>query len=72
MQFFLPYPLSDDPDKNTNVIELYNLVLKDVDDKQQTWYNSGIGTYVRPSDSWFSFAAGQQFVYHTIDMAIAW
>ncbi|KIJ94688.1 hypothetical protein K443DRAFT_29389, partial [Laccaria amethystina LaAM-08-1] len=36
-------------EKNTNVIELYNLILKKVGDDQRTWYNSGIGTYARPS-----------------------
>ncbi|TFK27480.1 WD40 repeat-like protein [Coprinopsis marcescibilis] len=33
-------------EKNTNVIGLYNLILKNTGDGQRTWYNSGIGTYV--------------------------
>ncbi|KIK12754.1 hypothetical protein PISMIDRAFT_689228 [Pisolithus microcarpus 441] len=56
--------------KNTNVIELYNLILKSKDSKQQTWYNSGIGTYARPS--WKSFSYYKKVIYHTIDLAIAW
>ncbi len=43
MHIFLLNPSSDEIDKNTNVIEVYNLVLKGVDDNQRTWYNSGIG-----------------------------
>ncbi|KAH9485978.1 hypothetical protein JR316_0000040 [Psilocybe cubensis] len=44
-------------DKNTNVIELYNLILKGVEHNQRTWYNSGIGTY---------------YISHKIDSAVAW
>src|SRR5260221_14314724 len=54
--------------KNTNVIELYNLILKEVD--QRTWYNSGIGTYARPS--WKSLKHYKKVLYHKIDLAIAW
>ncbi|VDB86404.1 unnamed protein product [Peniophora sp. CBMAI 1063] len=36
-------------EKNTNVIELYSLVQKRKDDRQRTYYNSGIGTYARSS-----------------------
>ncbi|KDR76655.1 hypothetical protein GALMADRAFT_139557 [Galerina marginata CBS 339.88] len=57
-------------EKNTNVIELYNLILKEVGDNQRTWYNSGIGTYARPS--WKSLSFYKQVVYHKIDLAIAW
>ncbi|RXW16519.1 hypothetical protein EST38_g9334 [Candolleomyces aberdarensis] len=56
--------------KNTNVIELYNLVMKDTGDNQHTWYNSGIGTYARPH--WASFKYRKQVVVHTIDLTIAW
>jgi hypothetical protein len=56
--------------KNTNVIELYNLILKEVNDNQKTWYNSGIGTYARPS--WKSLKFYKQVLYHKIDLAIAW
>ncbi|KIJ90119.1 hypothetical protein K443DRAFT_117068, partial [Laccaria amethystina LaAM-08-1] len=45
-------------DKNTNIIELYNLILKNVGDNQRTWCNSGIDTDTRPS------------LYHRIDLAI--
>ncbi|KDR70482.1 hypothetical protein GALMADRAFT_76143, partial [Galerina marginata CBS 339.88] len=55
---------------NTNVIELYNLILKEVEDNQRTWYNSGIGTYARPS--WKSLRYYGQVVYHLVDLAIAW
>ena len=58
--------------KNTNVIELYNLLLKEVGENagQRTWYNSGIGTYARPS--WKSLNYYKQALYHKIDLAIAW
>ena len=56
--------------KNTNVIELYNLILKEVNDNQKTWYNSGIGTYARPS--WKSLKFYKQVLFHKIDLAIAW
>ncbi|VDB86426.1 unnamed protein product [Peniophora sp. CBMAI 1063] len=60
---------------NTNVIELYSLVPKDGrgqgDNKQQrTYYNSGIGTYARPS--WKSWAWYKQVFGHKVDLAIAW
>ena len=57
-------------DQNTNVIELYNLILKKVGDNQRTWYNSGIGTYARPS--WKSLNFYKKVLYHKIDLAIAW
>ncbi|KDR71319.1 hypothetical protein GALMADRAFT_144010 [Galerina marginata CBS 339.88] len=56
--------------KNTNVIELYNLILKDDEHDQLTWYNSGIGTYARPS--WKSLKFYRQVIYHKVDLAIAW
>ncbi|KDR70478.1 hypothetical protein GALMADRAFT_76068 [Galerina marginata CBS 339.88] len=65
-----PLPLADAHDKNTNVIELYNFILKEVEDNQRTWYNSGIGTYARPS--WKSLRYYGQVVYHLVDLAIAW
>ncbi|KIJ92060.1 hypothetical protein K443DRAFT_651969, partial [Laccaria amethystina LaAM-08-1] len=55
--------------KNTNVIELYNLILKG-GDEQRTWYNSGIGTYAR--QSWKSLNYYKKVLYHKIDLAIAW
>ena len=52
------------------MIELYNLILKKVEHNQRTWYNSGIGTYARPS--WKSFKFFRQVLEHKIDLAIAW
>ncbi|CAA7270820.1 unnamed protein product [Cyclocybe aegerita] len=56
-------------DMNTNVIELYNLILKGSKERQLTWYNSGIGTYARPS--WRSPNYYKQVLYHKIDLVIA-
>ena len=56
--------------QNTNVIELYNLILKEEGDNQLCWYNSGIGTYAR--SSWKSLKYYKQVLYHKIDLAIAW
>ncbi|EIW77370.1 hypothetical protein CONPUDRAFT_62877 [Coniophora puteana RWD-64-598 SS2] len=54
--------------KNTNIIELYSQIKKS--DQQLTYYNSGIGTYARPS--WRSFSYWKQLVDNKIDLAIAW
>ena len=57
--------------QNTNVIELYSRIIKD--DKQHpqlTYYNSGIGTYARPS--WRSYTYWKQVLDNKIDLAIAW
>ncbi|THU82442.1 hypothetical protein K435DRAFT_734741 [Dendrothele bispora CBS 962.96] len=54
--------------KNTNVVELYSRLIKD--ESQLTYYNSGIGTYVK--DSWASPTYWKQVLSHSIDMAIAW
>ncbi|CAA7268966.1 unnamed protein product [Cyclocybe aegerita] len=56
-------------DKNTNVIELYNLILKAEEDQQHTWYNSGIGTYAQPS--WKSPKYCKKVLRHKIDLAVA-
>ncbi|KAF8885150.1 hypothetical protein BD779DRAFT_1442656 [Infundibulicybe gibba] len=53
---------------NTNVIELYNRIVKN--ENQITYYNSGIGTYAKPS--WRSLTHWKQVVSNKIDMAIAW
>ncbi|KAF8814000.1 hypothetical protein BYT27DRAFT_7219939 [Phlegmacium glaucopus] len=53
---------------NTNVIELYSRIIKD--DSQLTYYNSGIGTYARPS--WRSYTYWKQVLDNKIDLAIAW
>jgi uncharacterized protein (DUF2235 family) len=57
-------------EKNTNVIELYDMLVKGDDTIQMTWYNSGVGTYARPS--WRSLQYYIQIIYHIIDMMIAW
>ncbi|KAI0052968.1 WD40 repeat-like protein [Auriscalpium vulgare] len=54
--------------KNTNVVELYSRLEKDAE--QLTYYDSGIGTYVK--DSKWSPSYWKQVASHTIDMAIAW
>lgn len=54
--------------QNTNVIELYRHL--DVDGSQLTYYNSGVGTYARPS--WRSWAYLKQVADNKIDLAIAW
>ncbi|KAF8873260.1 hypothetical protein BD779DRAFT_1452050 [Infundibulicybe gibba] len=53
---------------NTNVIELYHRIIKDK--RQLTYYNSGIGTYAKPS--WRSFTYWKQVISNKIDTAIAW
>jgi hypothetical protein len=55
--------------KNTNVVELYNLVIKE-GEGQKTWYNSGIGTYARPS--WKSLKYYARVIYNYIDPILAW
>ena len=57
-------------EQNTDVIELYNLILKEDEHNQRTWYNSGIGTYARPSFKSCKFY--RQVFSHKIDLAIAW
>jgi len=54
--------------QNTNVIELYSQVIKSSD--QLTYYNSGIGTYAKPS--WKSWSYMKQVLNNHIDLAIAW
>ncbi|KAF8593522.1 hypothetical protein BDV93DRAFT_460987 [Ceratobasidium sp. AG-I] len=54
--------------KSTNVIQLYSYIKKD--DSQLTYYNSGIGTYAKPS--WRSVSYMKQVFDNTIDLAIAW
>ena len=52
--------------QNSNVVELYSRVVKD--DNQLTYYDSGIGTYVKPSQR---FSRMWQRLYNAVDMAIA-
>ncbi|KAI0052928.1 hypothetical protein FA95DRAFT_1601303 [Auriscalpium vulgare] len=54
--------------KNTNVVELYSRV--EDDGEQLTYYNSGIGTFVK--ESWYSPAYWKQVISNGIDTAIAW
>ena len=54
--------------QNTNVIELYSRIIKD--GTQITYYNSGIGTYARPS--WRSYTYLKQVLNNKIDLMIAW
>ncbi len=58
--------------KNTNVVKLYNLILKGKGDgyNQRTWYNSGIGTYARPSRKTFEFY--KKVLHHKLDSVFAW
>ncbi|KAF4618199.1 hypothetical protein D9613_011530 [Agrocybe pediades] len=53
---------------NTNVIEHHSLLIKD--ERQIPYYNSGIGTYARPS--WLSPKFIGMVLHHKIDLAIAW
>ena len=53
--------------QNTNVVELYKRLQKNK--RQLTYYDSGIGTYVKET---FSIRAAVQFFDYAIDMAIAW
>ncbi|KAI0047583.1 WD40 repeat-like protein [Auriscalpium vulgare] len=54
--------------KNTNVVELYSRLANDAE--QLTYYNSGIGTFVKESRT--SPAFWKQTINHGIDTAIAW
>lgn len=54
--------------QNTNVVELYNHLAKN--DKQLTYYSSGIGTYAQPSFKLLSY--WKQVINHKLDQAIAW
>ncbi|KAJ3547269.1 hypothetical protein NM688_g5418 [Phlebia brevispora] len=56
--------------KLTNVIRIYDLIEKD--GTQLTYYNSGIGTYVKRSKSKLSWTNTTQFLYHASNQAIAW
>ncbi|KAE9395537.1 hypothetical protein BT96DRAFT_1043653 [Gymnopus androsaceus JB14] len=53
--------------KNTNIVELYSRLVKD--DKQLTFYNSGIGTYAEPS--WKSVSYWKQVMANKLDLALA-
>ncbi|EJD37487.1 WD40 repeat-like protein [Auricularia subglabra TFB-10046 SS5] len=53
--------------KNTNVVELYSRLVKD--EHQLTFYNSGIGTYAKPS--WKSMSYRKQVIANKLDLAFA-
>jgi uncharacterized protein (DUF2235 family) len=54
--------------QNTNVIELYAGI---VEEKEQLkYYNSGIGTYARPTFA--SFKYWKQVLDNKVDLLIAW
>ncbi|KAJ3886497.1 WD40 repeat-like protein [Lentinula edodes] len=55
-------------EKNTNVVELYSRLVKN--EHQLTFYNSGIGTYAKPS--WRSISYQLKRMDNFIDMGIAW
>ncbi|KAJ8481804.1 hypothetical protein ONZ45_g15181 [Pleurotus djamor] len=55
--------------QSSNIVEIYSRLIK-LADEQLTFYNSGIGTYAKPSfRSWKYF---RQVFDHTVDTAIAW
>ncbi|KAF9060378.1 WD40-repeat-containing domain protein [Rhodocollybia butyracea] len=53
--------------KNTNIVELYSRLVKSKD--QLTFYNSGIGTYAKPS--WRSWGYWKQVIMNKLDLAFA-
>jgi len=54
--------------QNTNVVKLYAHIEKL--DKQRMYYNSGIGTYGKPS--WHSWLYWKMIMENNVDLAIAW
>ena len=65
---FYPSLISAFYSQNTNIVELYSRLIKSSD--QLTYYNSGIGTYVKPSRASLSYWI--QLFNYSVDMAIAW
>ncbi|KAG1886076.1 hypothetical protein F4604DRAFT_1877997 [Suillus subluteus] len=60
-------------DKNTNIVELYSEMVKD--DKQLTYYNSGVGTYAKGHTHWMkqvSSVFDLAFAFRTIMGAYRW
>ncbi|KAJ8496000.1 hypothetical protein ONZ45_g12631 [Pleurotus djamor] len=55
--------------QSTNVVEFFSRLFK-LENRQLVYYDSGIGTYARPSFQSLSYL--KQKVVHTIDTAIAW
>ena len=61
-------PNTVESSQNTHVVELYNQLVKD--NRQLTYYDSGIGAYASPSwRSWWYF---KKALESYIDLAIAW
>ncbi len=56
--------------QNSNVVEFYSLIKKGEGPNQRTWYNSGIGTYAKPSQSWLRNVS--LWLRHKTDMVFAW
>ncbi|RXW20413.1 hypothetical protein EST38_g5445 [Candolleomyces aberdarensis] len=54
-------------ENNTNVIELYNLIVKGK--QQRTYYNSGVGTFA--NSSWLSWTSWSQAIDNKLDQAVA-
>ncbi|KAJ8508126.1 hypothetical protein ONZ45_g9568 [Pleurotus djamor] len=54
--------------KSSYVVEIYSRLIRD--EQQLVFYNSGIGTYAKPSFRSWSYV--KQVADHTIDMAVAW
>ncbi|TFK31276.1 hypothetical protein BDQ12DRAFT_619143 [Crucibulum laeve] len=52
---------------NTNVVEIYHRIVKS--ERQRTYYNSGIGTYIAPASPW---DRAVQFFYHNSNLVFAW
>ncbi|KAF9541802.1 WD40 repeat-like protein [Agrocybe pediades] len=53
-------------DKNTNVVEMYNLIEKGEDSNQLSLYYSGIGTYARPSWTSFNYYKQLSFTHPSV------
>ncbi|KIM35784.1 hypothetical protein M413DRAFT_32248 [Hebeloma cylindrosporum] len=56
--------------KDTNVMELYRLVLKEDRHNQIAFFNRGVGKYAHPSRRSLQFI--WEVILHKIDMAMAW
>ncbi|QRW11150.1 WD40 repeat protein [Ceratobasidium sp. AG-Ba] len=54
--------------KSTNVVELFGHVEKN--DAQLTYYNSGVGTYARPS--WRGLSEVKKIIGKGLDLVVAW
>lgn len=57
--------------QNSNVVELYRNIDKSVNANQLTYYNSGIGTYVKPGLA-RPITRSLKALDSVIDLAFAW